>query len=102
MYTNTPPNEAIELVQRAPNSQAAMLTKSEIKKNTNSIPDEMLSFILKHNTFEFNNEFYKQTHGCSMGSNASPEIAEITFHELEMKIISNYQHQILFLKRFRG
>ena len=102
MYINTPRNEAIELVQKALNSQAAMLTKSDIKKPPTEYLIKMLSLILKQNTFEFNNEFYKQTHGCSMGSNASPEIAEITFHELEMKIISNYQHQIHFLKRFRG
>ena len=36
-----------------------------------------------------------------MGSNASPEIADITFHELEMKIITNHQQQIHFLKGFR-
>ena len=36
-----------------------------------------------------------------MGSNASPEIADITFHELEMRIISENQHAIHFWKRFR-
>ena len=36
-----------------------------------------------------------------MGSNASPEIADITFHEFEKKIISKHHNNIHFWKRFR-
>lgn len=60
----------------------------------------MLSLILKKIT-QFNNEFYRQICGCSTGSNASPEIATIAFHKLEMKITSEYQNVIHFWKTFR-
>ena len=62
---------------------------------------DLLTLILKDNTFEFNNEFYKQICGCSMGSPSSPEIADITFHDLEIKIIQQYDTQIIVWFRFR-
>ena len=38
---------------------------------------------------------------CSTGSNASPEIADHTPHELELRIISEIYHACHFLRRFR-
>ena len=61
----------------------------------------MLTLILKNNTFELNNEFYRQICGCSMGSPASPEIADITFNETEMKIIHDHNTKITLWLRFR-
>ena len=101
MYTNTIHDEAIRLVSETLNSQTSLQTNYGIKKPPTEDLIEMLSLILKHNSFEFNKQYFRQTRGCSMGSNASPEIADIAFHELEKKIIVNNHNNIHFWKRFR-
>ncbi|XP_070550150.1 uncharacterized protein [Ptychodera flava] len=102
MYTNTQHDDAIQAIGKALNN--ATQTNNE-QTNIHKPPTEymlaMLNIILKNNTFEFNNEFYKQTCGCAMGSPSSPNIADITFHELELKIIHQHTTKISLWCRFR-
>ena len=100
MYTNTLHNEATAAVGKAL-QQETSCNDSKIKTPPTECMLDMLKIILQNNTFELNDEFYKQICGCSMGLPASPEIADITFHETEIKIIHEHNNKIALWLRFR-
>ena len=61
---------------------------------------KLLELILNRNCFQFGNKFYLQKIGCAMSSTASPEICDITLHDLENKILQQADH-ILTWWRYR-
>ena len=84
MYTNIPQDEAISAC-------ASVLSNADPNLYSLKIPPEnliteLLTLIIKRNCFTFNGKFYLQTMGVAMGSESSPEIADITFHLLENRI----------------
>jgi hypothetical protein len=50
--------------------------------------EALLKLVLQRNCFSFNEKFYLQTTGVSMGQKCSPELCDIMFHSLENKFIS--------------
>ena len=44
---------------------------------------KLLRFTLSNSYFTFNDEIYKQIHGCAMGSPVSPIVANICMEEIE-------------------
>ena len=76
-----------------------MVSNYKILKPSANYIEALITLILQPNTFELN--FHKQACGGSMGSPASPEIADITFHNLETNIIELHKSKIYFWKRFR-
>jgi hypothetical protein len=60
---------------------------------------ESLVFILDNNTFQFNNEFYRQIKGTSMGTKVAPTYATLTIGYLEQKLYNQVKDQSLW-KRF--
>ena len=101
MYTNTPQAEAIKAITEALDSESAIHYSYKINKPSTQYIKDLLTFILQHNSFEFCGNFFKQICGVSMESPASPEIADITFHNLERRIIELHQSKIHFSKHFR-
>ena len=49
--------------------------------------EQMFSFILKHNYFEFNKKYYLQIHGTAMGSPFAPNFANIFMHNCESHLL---------------
>ena len=49
---------------------------------------EALSFILENNTFQFNDEFFRQRKGTAMGTKVAPTYAALTIGYLEQKLYS--------------
>ena len=103
MYSNTLHNEAISSISQALECEQIEHINGDI---LNQPPTEsmlkLLNLILKNNTFRsYDNTYYKQSCGVTMGSCSSPEIADITFHVLEKRILSIYQTQIDLWFRFR-
>ena len=49
---------------------------------------EALSFILENNTFQFNDEFFRQRKGTAMGTKVAPTYAALTIGFLEQKLYS--------------
>lgn len=96
MYTNTPQDEALDLVQKA--YSEAPQSFYEIKKISPSSMRKLVELILTRNCFEFNGQFYLQKIGCAMGSQASPEICDIVMHPLEERIISTDPNIIKWLR----
>ena len=56
---------------------------------------EILSLILKKNSFKFNNEHFLQIHGIAMGSSMAPTYANIFMAILERKLL-NEAPQVLY------
>ncbi len=52
----------------------------------------LLKLIIGRNCFQFGNNFFLQKVGCAMGSTASPEICDITLHDLENQILQQDEH----------
>ena len=50
---------------------------------------QILTLILYNNYFEFNNQYYLQTHGTAMGSPMAPSYANLFMGELEQYILQN-------------
>ena len=50
---------------------------------------QILTLILYNNYFEFNNQYYLQTHGTAIGSPMAPSYANLFMGELEQHILQN-------------
>lgn len=56
--------------------------REHLENNNNLTPNKINSFIfaiemcMKHNCFQFRNQFYSNNNGCSMGNSLSPLVAE--------------------------
>lgn len=98
MYTNIPQEEAINACTTAYTSANQNLY--DIPKPSPDYIKQMLELIIKRNCFSFNKEFYIQTVGVAMGSESSPEIADIAFHILENQILT-LSDKLLMWKRYR-
>lgn len=96
MYTNIPTFKlAINSVKKRWNF---------ISNNILIPEDEFLTglkLILNSTFFVFNNSFYKQTFGISMGSSLSPLIADIVMQDLECNTIAKLLFQLPFYYRCR-
>jgi hypothetical protein len=54
---------------------------------------ESLVVILDNNTFQFNNEFYRQIKGSAMGTKVAPTYATLTIGYLEQKLYNQVKDQ---------
>ena len=97
MYTNVRQAEAIDCVCNA-------LDRTNYTYSVTKPPSEyirkLMELILGRNCFQFGNKFFLQKIGCAMGSTASPEICDITLHDLEKTILTQAEH-ILTWWRYR-
>ena len=59
-----------------------------------------LELILNSSYFSYNNKFYSQTFGVSMGEKTSPIISEIIMQHLENSVIDQIPFNIPFYKRY--
>ena len=55
--------------------------------------EQMFTFILKHNYFEFDNKYYLQIHGTAMGSPFAPNFANIFMYTCENQILATAPEQ---------
>ena len=60
----------------------------------------LLEIVLKNNTFEFDNKFYKQIQGTAMGTKLAPAYANIFMGRLEHRILSHASLKPTFYKHF--
>jgi hypothetical protein len=80
------------------------LIRRNFNNNFRNFLISLLEFTLKNNYFHFNNNYYHQIKGIAMGTNAAPEIANITLNQLEIELFNNRKNQNkpfpLLYKRF--
>ena len=60
----------------------------------------LLEIVLKNNTFEFDNKFYKQLQGTAMGTKLAPAYANLFMGKLEHEILSHTSLKPIFYKRY--
>jgi len=84
LYTNIPQEECITTECRP---------YENFQTNNPSIPTqylkEMLSLILKENSFQFNGKNYLQIHGTAMGTKMAVAFANFFMANIETHILSN-------------
>ncbi len=88
LYTNIPHNEGI----RYNLNQLINFYGENLPLSAEDLK-QMFEFILKQNYFTFNNEYYLQTHGTSMGSPFAPSYANIFMGEIEKSILDVTTHR---------
>ncbi|KAL9971793.1 hypothetical protein ACROYT_G018001 [Oculina patagonica] len=95
LYTNIPQEEGIETVCEAYDT---------FHNNSPPIPTyylrEMLSLILKENSFHFNGKNYLQIHGTAMGTKMAVAFANIFMAKIETQILSNTVKKPTVWKRY--
>ena len=95
LYTNIPQEEGIETVCEAYDT---------FHNNSPPIPThylrEMLSLILKENSFQFNGKNYLQVHGTAMGTKMAVAFANIFMAKIETQILSKTVKKPTVWKRY--
>ncbi|XP_067844434.1 uncharacterized protein [Heptranchias perlo] len=69
-----------------PHDDGIAATASILNTNNSQSPDailQLIRFILDHNVFTFDNQFFTQTHGTAMGTKFAPQYANIFMHKFE-------------------
>ena len=84
LYTNIPHDEF----------ETAIMHYLSTSKHNNEIPPaeeiiKSMKFILKNNTFTFENQIYKQESGTAMGTPMAPTISNLFMGWLEERLLSN-------------
>ena len=82
LYTNIPQEEGITIVCNAYENFHAQKPPIATK-----FLREMLSLILKENSFQFNGKNYLQTHGTAMGTKMAVAFANIFMASIEKEIL---------------
>ena len=95
LYTNIPHEEGIASVYKA---------YDNFHSNNPPIPTpylrEMLTLILKENSFQFNGKNYLQIHGTAMGTKMAVAFANIFMANIETQIVSQSFVKPTDLKRY--
>ena len=96
LYTCIPHQEGIEACREALHST---VESNPIRPDVNTLI-VLLEIVLKYNTFEFNNKYYKQIQGTAMGTKLAPAYANIFMGKLEHSIFSQAPLKPIFYKRY--
>ncbi|XP_072422902.1 uncharacterized protein [Chiloscyllium punctatum] len=74
-----------------PNKDGIAATASVLNTNNCQSPNtilQLIRFMLDHNVFTFDNQFFIQTHGTAMGTKFAPQYANIFMHRFEQDFFS--------------
>ena len=85
LFTAIPVNKACEYIRNTLNNDNTLRFRTSL--NTDDIIS-LLEFTLSNNYFVYNNCIYKQIHGCAMGSQVSPIVANLCMEVIEELAIS--------------
>ncbi|XP_072410897.1 uncharacterized protein [Chiloscyllium punctatum] len=78
-------------------------TASVLNTNNCQSPNtilQLIRFILDHNVFTFDNQFFSQTHGTAMGTKCAPQYANIFMHRFELDFFSMQDHHPTLYTRY--
>ena len=86
LYTNIPHADGVAACR-------AFLNKHNIQSDIATDIPILIDFILKHNTFTFNDKYYLQTNGTAMGTKMAPAYAIIFMESVENSFLSSFPHK---------
>ncbi|XP_054861960.1 uncharacterized protein LOC129347772 [Amphiprion ocellaris] len=87
LFTCIPTGDAIQTVKRK------LLLDNSLSERTNLSPEQvcdLLNLCLSTTYFQYNNGFYRQKHGCAMGSPVSPIVANLYMEEMEIVALRTF------------
>nr|XP_054759677.1 uncharacterized protein LOC129265754 [Lytechinus pictus] len=87
LFTSVPPNKAVETVRKR------LIDDLNLSSSTKLGPDQLcqlLELCLSTTYFTYNGNFYKQKHGCAMGSPISPVLANLYMEDFEKFALSSF------------
>uniref|UniRef100_UPI0009B3C823 LOW QUALITY PROTEIN: uncharacterized protein LOC109967683 n=1 Tax=Monopterus albus TaxID=43700 RepID=UPI0009B3C823 len=87
LFTCIPTTEAIRAVKKR------LLKDDTLNNRTSLTPDHactLLELCLNTTYFQFRQHFYRQHHGCAMGSPVSPIVANLYMEEIEKKALASF------------
>ena len=88
LFTCIPTREAVETVRHLLTQDRTLPDRTNL--NTEQIC-QLLELCLNTTYFQFNGNFYRQKHGCAMGSPVSPIVANLYMERVEQKALSSYK-----------
>ncbi|XP_072410591.1 uncharacterized protein [Chiloscyllium punctatum] len=91
LYTSIPHNDGIAA------------TASVLNTNNCQSPNtilQLIHFILDHNVFTFDNQFFIQTHGTAMGTKFAPQYVNIFMHRFKQEFFSMQDLQPTLYTRY--
>ncbi|KAL3972435.1 transcription elongation factor S-II [Sarotherodon galilaeus] len=91
LFTCIPTTEAVETVRKR------LQEDSSLEDRTNFTPDQictLLDLCLTTTYFKYNEGFYRQKHGCAMGSPVSPIVANLYMEEVERKALGSFKGRV--------
>ncbi len=74
LFTCVPPKEAVDVVREVLTTDITWKDRTQL--NANQVCD-LLELYLNTTYFVYNSKFYKQCHGCAMGSPVSPIVVNL-------------------------
>ena len=80
LFTAIPVDRACEFIRNKLNNDITLKNRTKL-----SIDDiiKLLRFTLSNSYFNYNNQTYKQIHGCAIGSPVSPIVANLCMEKIE-------------------
>ena len=86
LYTNIPHADGVAACR-------AFLTKHNIQSDIATYTTISIDFILKHNTFAFNDKYYLQSNSTDMGTKMALAYAIIFMESVENSFLSSFPHK---------
>ena len=94
LFTSVPVDEVLNFIERKIDTGeiATLIPKQNFMR--------LLEICVKNNVFEFDNQFYKQKEGLSMGSPISPVLANLFMEYVESELLPNVRNKPVLWIRY--
>lgn len=93
LYTNIPQQEGAQLVADFYDETLPFWTPQDnyLKPISKTDLIQLILFSLQNTIFQFNNKYYRQNYGCSMGAQSSVKFANIFMHKFLKNFCNQYK-----------
>ena len=87
LFTCIPPDTALKVVRECLNKDNSL--KDRTKLSVDQIV-ELVDICLKTTYFSYRGKYYRQQHGCAMGSPVSPIVVNLCMEDFEQRALKDY------------